>query len=73
MFVFPVRWDKIALKEGDDLNLVVSPVQRALLIGVLLNYQFIGENAPDTMRIGEDKDNFDAVISDIMSKLSITE
>ena len=71
MWPFPISWDKIAAKTGDDVTLVVSPVQRALLISVLVNVQFIGEKAPDSMSIASDTDNFDAVISDLMSQLAI--
>jgi hypothetical protein len=71
MFPFPLQWDKVKDKEGDDKTIVLTPVQRALLLNMGMNIQYVGEKVPHSMNIGEgESDGFDAVISDLMSKLA---
>ena len=72
MFPFPMDWTKVKDKEGDDIVVTLSPVERAIVLSAILNYQYIGENAPQSMKISDsERDNFDAHMSSLASKLTV--
>lgn len=70
MWPFPIAWNKIKDREGDDVTITLTNVERSLLIAGMMNIQYVGEKAPNSMNIGDDGDNFDAVVSSIQSKLA---
>jgi hypothetical protein len=66
-----MNWTKVKEATGDNVTITLNPVQRAMLISAMANLQYAGEHAPQVMNISEDEtDNFDAQLSDVMSKLA---
>lgn len=63
-------WDRIKDKEGDDLSITFTPVQRALLLVLAVNANAWGNQGVIPGALA-DQDNFDAVTSDMISKLTV--
>lgn len=67
MFPYGFNWNVIKLKEGDDVVIALSPIERSSLIVLIINLKAIAENG-GVPQMTDDKDAFDAMCDGMLQK-----
>jgi hypothetical protein len=70
MFPYGINWDNIKIKEGDDKIVALSPVEKGLVIALILNLKLIAEHG-GVPQMKDDKDVFDATVDGLLQKIII--
>lgn len=68
MFPYGFNWEVIKDKEGDEKIVTLSPVEKSMVIALLLNLKIISEQGGVPQML-DDRDNFDAAVDGLLQKI----